>query len=76
MPSPEEARTVDHIKQMHEDELLAVPGVQGVGIGERKGKPAILVYVERATRRQRRRLPGRLEGVPLFMEESEQFEAF
>jgi hypothetical protein len=36
---------IDEAKARHEAELLALPNVTGVGIGERAGKPVIKVFV-------------------------------
>ncbi|WP_197036111.1 hypothetical protein [Fischerella sp. PCC 9605] len=35
------------MKQKHEDQLMRLPNVTGVGIGEKEGKPVIKVFVER-----------------------------
>ncbi|HET7855447.1 MAG TPA: hypothetical protein VFL41_03225 [Gaiellaceae bacterium] len=36
---------IEEAKTRHEAELLALPNVVGVGIGERDGKPTIKVFV-------------------------------
>jgi hypothetical protein len=42
----------------HRDELLSIPGVVGVGLGEQGGQPCITVLVERSPLP----LPSELEG--------------
>jgi hypothetical protein len=37
--------SIAEAKSRHEAELLALPNVTGVGIGERAGKPVIKVFV-------------------------------
>lgn len=37
--------SIEEIKQLHENQLLELPNVVGVGIGEKDGKPAIKVFV-------------------------------
>jgi hypothetical protein len=37
--------SIEEIKQLHENQLLALPNVVGVGIGEKAGQPAIKVFV-------------------------------
>lgn len=37
--------SIEEIKQQHENQLLELPNVVGVGIGEKDGKPAIKVFV-------------------------------
>lgn len=58
------------IKRRHEGSLMAYDFVQGVGLGERAGHPAIKVYVSQARPAQTRRLPKSLEGVPVVVEVS------
>lgn len=48
--TPRDAReevtlSIESVKDRFEDELLALPNVVGVGIGERAGKPVIKVFV-------------------------------
>jgi hypothetical protein len=70
-------RQVERVKKRHEGELLSLDGVQGVGIGDDdQGQPAIMVYVEEGSDRARRRIPARLENVPVVVEESEPFAAY
>jgi hypothetical protein len=52
--------------ETHVDELMAIPGVVGVAIGELKdGRPCIQVLVVEQTQDLRRRLPKTLEGYPV-----------
>ena len=44
----------------HRDELLARPGVVGVGEGEEQGGPCVVVLVEGAAE-----LPAELDGYPV-----------
>jgi len=37
---------IGEVKDRHEQELLSIPGVIGVGISSRDGEPAIVVYLE------------------------------
>lgn len=36
---------IEDIRQQHEDQLLELPNVVGVGVGEKNGKPTIKVFV-------------------------------
>ena len=38
---------IDDVRRRHEDRLMGLPNVVGVGIGEKNGKPAICVLVKR-----------------------------
>ena len=60
-------RTIEQVKETHGDDLMALRGVVGNGIGESKGRPALILYVE--TKEDARRLDALLsdeiEGYPL-----------
>jgi hypothetical protein len=66
-------QTISSAKAGHEGELLALPNVTGVGIGERAGKPVIKVYVSRkvpeSTLSPDDRVPASLEGFEVDVEE-------
>lgn len=59
--------TIDEAKRRHEDELLDLPNVTGVGIGERGGKPVIKVFVTEQVLASR--VPTSLEGYEVDVEE-------
>ena len=40
-------REIEHVRRDHEQELMALPNVVGVAIGERAGRPVIKVLVTR-----------------------------
>jgi hypothetical protein len=65
--------TIDEAKRRHEDELLELPNVAGVAIGERGGKPVIKVFVTEQVRESmlapRERVPASLEGYEVDVEE-------
>ncbi len=66
MPS----RSIEEVLATHTPELMAVPGVVGTGQGEEKGRPVIVVLVERASPQLRRRLPVELEGYRIIVRET------
>ena len=57
----------------HEDQLLRLPNVTGVGIGERNGSEVIIVYVTRKVSTSELRpddvVPKFLEGCAIVVEE-------
>jgi hypothetical protein len=67
---------VKRIKELHEVELLQLDGVQGVGIGEDRGQPAITVYVDDCASAERLAIPQAIENVPVMVEESGVFRAY
>jgi hypothetical protein len=64
------------VKQRHEPELLAQPGVLGAGVGVSSGQPVIKVYVDQATPAVRASIPSSLEAVPVQVEETGQIVAY
>jgi hypothetical protein len=63
-------RSIEDVLDAHTDELMAVPGVVGTGIGACGGRPCIKVFVTRKTEALERRIPSALEGFPVEMEET------
>ena len=64
---------IREVKRRHADELMALPNVTGVGVGERDGSEVIKVFVVRKlpleALQESERVPGELEGVPCDVEE-------
>lgn len=56
------------VKERHEAELMAIPGVVGVGIGGRDGAEHIIVMVEKRTAEIERKVPDTLDGYPVLTE--------
>jgi hypothetical protein len=58
--------SIEEARSRHEAELLSLPNVTGVGIGERAGKPVIKVFVTRKVPESQlapdERVPRTLEG--------------
>jgi hypothetical protein len=53
-----------NVMEAHQDELMEIPGVIGVGIGqsEETGEPLISVLVDQMTPELQEQLPSELEG--------------
>ncbi|HEY9426845.1 MAG TPA: hypothetical protein VIR34_06800 [Gemmatimonadaceae bacterium] len=54
--------SITDVLKRHTDSLMSIPGVVGVGRGEKGGAPTIYVMVERMTDSLRRALPDSIEG--------------
>ncbi len=54
--------SITDVLKRHTDSLMALPGVAGVGQGERDGKPTVYVMVVELTDSVRRALPDSIEG--------------
>lgn len=68
--------SIEQVFNRHQDQLMGVPGVTGVGIGEKDGKPAIIVMVRELTQDVGSRLPQVIEGHPVVVEQSGEIIAF
>jgi hypothetical protein len=60
----------------HQERLMAVSGVTGVGIGDKNGKPAIVIMVKQLTPDLKGALPQVIEGHAVVMEQSGEISAF
>ena len=59
--------SIEEAKEAHEIELMAIPGVEGVGIGaDDIGNPAITIYVSDTAAASR--LPKRIDGYGVVIE--------
>jgi hypothetical protein len=67
-----ESIPIAQAKTRHEAELLALPNVTGVGIGERAGRPVIKVFVTEkvpeSSLAPEERVPASLEGYEVDVE--------
>lgn len=64
---------IESLRQKFEDQLMRLPNVTGVGIGERRGKKVLKVFVTRkvpaSALRSEEIVPGTLEGCETDVEE-------
>ena len=82
LPSQASQAAVDavrRIKERHEDRLLAVPGVVGLGVGVSQkpiGQAAIEIYVKEATESLNQALPRSIDGVEVKIIETGEIHAY
>jgi hypothetical protein len=62
--------TIQDVLKKNTDHLMSVPGVLGVAVGERGGRPCILVLVVEKTSEIITKIPSELEGFPVVIEET------
>jgi hypothetical protein len=65
----EPTEDIARVLARHEAELMAIAGVNGVGVGVRDGRLAIVVMTANATRDAARPLPVAIEGYPVVVEQ-------
>ena len=68
-------KTIEQVQEEHTDEWMAVDGVEGTGIGLFKGKPCIKILTSSGTDQIRAQIPSEVEGYPLIVEETGEFNA-
>lgn len=64
-------RSIEEVMNAHTDELMSIPDVNGVYIGELSdGRECITVLVSRKTELHKKKIPKMLEGYPVIIEET------
>lgn len=67
---------IEDVQQRHEQQLMAIPGVTAIGIGEQHGQPVIVIMVNQRTEELNQKLPRQLEGFGVKVEVSGELNAF
>lgn len=67
------AKTIEEVLREHTEEWMAVPGVVGTGIGECEGRPCIRVMVVKKTPELLKKIPSRVEGFLVDVQETGMF---
>ena len=62
--------TIQEALKQHTDRLMAIPGVVGIAIGECDGSPCIKVFVVKKTTDIMNKIPSKLDGFPVAVEET------
>jgi hypothetical protein len=68
--NPMPSKDINKVKEQYEAQLMSVPGVVGVGIGECDGQPCLKVLVKQRTSDLEKQLPKQLEGFKVDIEET------
>ncbi|HEX2865931.1 MAG TPA: hypothetical protein VHO03_02760 [Ignavibacteriales bacterium] len=64
-------RSIEEVLNAHTEELMAIPDVNGVYIGELEdGRECITVLVSKKTELHKKKIPKKLEGYPVIIEET------
>lgn len=64
-------RDINEVKEAHAAELMSLPGVVGVYVGEREDHtPCVVVMVVKKTPELLRKIPATLEGHPVRVDET------
>ncbi|MCU7492113.1 MAG: hypothetical protein HF300_18895 [Ignavibacteria bacterium] len=64
-------RSIEEVMNAHTDELMSIPDVNGVYIGElENGQECITVLVSKKTELHKKKIPRKIEGYPVIIEET------
>ena len=61
---------IEEVLKNHTDDLMAIPGVVGIGQGLCNYKPCIKVFAIKKTPELEDRIPHELDGYPIIIEET------
>lgn len=70
----DERRPIEEVLADSTSSWMAIPGVEGTGLGTCDGKPCIVVYAARESEAIERRIPASVEGHPVRIEVTGGFE--
>jgi hypothetical protein len=68
-------KTIDTVLKQHTDRLTSLPGVVGTAVGECEGKPCIQVLVVKKTPELMNKIPPKLDGFVVVIEETGEIRA-
>ena len=77
--SPGEGRErmkIEKALEKHTGRLMAIPGVEGVGVGGTEQAPAIVVMVRSGATQKAKELPLEIEGYPVIVESTGEIQAY
>ena len=66
-------RPIEIVLKEHADELMSLPGVVGIAIGEKHGAPCIVVFKGWKTLELLQLIPSEIEGYAVTVEETGEF---
>ena len=68
--------TAQQVLEQHQEQLMSIPGVEGVGLGGSEGRPEIIIMVRQQRTAMANTLPKQLNGYPVRVEISGEITAF
>ena len=69
------APTIEAVLKEHTDQWMSIPGVVGTGVGACEGTPCIRIFVAKKTPELLQKLPSKLEGFVVDVEETGEIRA-
>lgn len=68
--------TIEQAQKKHQAKIMKLTGVVGIGIGAIKDQKVIKVMVEKRTPELEKKIPKKLEGYTVVIEETGKIQAF
>ncbi len=68
-------RSIEQVLEDNTDQWLAIPGIEGMGIGLSEGKPCIRIFTSSKIQNMQDKIPSTVEGYPVIIEETGEFRA-
>jgi len=72
---PMTERSIEEVLRDRTDEWMSIVGVEGVAIGEHKGKSCIRIFTSVNPKNLRDKIPSSVEGFPVIIEKTGRFRA-
>jgi len=67
---------IEQVQKKHQDRIMDLPGVVGIGIGAVNGEPVIKVLAKKKTKELKQQIPKTLDGYTVYIEETGEIRAF
>jgi hypothetical protein len=58
-------KTIQEVQEKYTDSMMSIPGVEGIGIGEKNKKECIIIFVSKTIKEMKKKLPKELDGFPV-----------
>lgn len=67
---------IEDVLDRYQDQIMAMPGVVGIGVGASAGQPVLVVMVTHLTPEAQATIPSRIEGYAVRLEVTGEITAF
>ncbi|MBN1973030.1 MAG: hypothetical protein JW787_05290 [Sedimentisphaerales bacterium] len=68
-------KNIEQVQKEHTDEWMVIPGVEGTAIGQKQGKPCIIIFSSIAPKKLKNLIPSIIEGYPIIIRLTGKFHA-
>ena len=68
-------KTIQEVQEKYTNSIMAIAGVECIGIGKKKDKDCIVIFVSKTTKEMKKKIPKELGGYPVKIEVTGKFHA-